>query len=116
MPSVGNEKTECYAVKTEEVWYEPIRRYLLTDNCNEKDEQLIRAKSARFMLMGTYLYRRGYLRPLLKCVTNGKSCIKEYVGFTQEQEVRLLKYSGRDTTGQSCKLTVPNTPKSERCQ
>jgi len=63
-------EADCCPVTSEEPWYKSIHSYLLTGSCKEGDKQMIKAKSARFTMVGTYLYRRGYSRSLLKCITN----------------------------------------------
>jgi len=69
MPSVVENEADCGVVEAEECWYEPIRNYLLTGECSDKDSRTIEAKSSRYTMIGKDLYRRGYSRPLLKCVT-----------------------------------------------
>ena len=68
-PSVSREESVCCITQSKETWFEPIRRYITTGQCGEEDERLMRMKSSRFTMVGFELYRRGYTRPLLKCVT-----------------------------------------------
>jgi len=68
-PSVDKEKTVSCVEETKGAWFEPIRQYLLTGQCESKDEPQIRRKSSRFTLISSELYKRGYTHPLLKCVT-----------------------------------------------
>jgi len=46
-----------------------IQRFLESGECEEKEEKMMREKSARFVFIGRYLYRRGYAWPLLKCIS-----------------------------------------------
>lgn len=69
-PSVGREESVCCITQNSEEWFEPIKRYITTGQCREEDELLMRMRCSRFMMVGSELYRRGYARPLLKCVTH----------------------------------------------
>jgi len=68
-PSVEVPLATTLATEVETPWFEPIRRYLQNDNCQDEDEQKMKAQSARYVLIGGELYRRGYSQPLLKCLT-----------------------------------------------
>jgi len=60
-------------VEIEKVWFESIRRFLESGDYLREDEQLMRVKSARYVLIGKVLYRLGYSRPLLRCVTHNQA-------------------------------------------
>ena len=68
-PSIDEKELVCCISKTEAAWFEPIRQFLLTGQCAESEERKMWAKSSRFTMVGSDLYRRGYTRPLLKCIT-----------------------------------------------
>lgn len=70
VPSVDEKEHVCCTSKIEAAWFEPIRKFLLTGLCAEKEERMMRVKRSRFTMVGSELYRRGYTRPLLKCITN----------------------------------------------
>jgi len=92
-PSVSMIETECCTVTMEESWYGPIRSYLLTGGCKEGEEQVMKAKSVRFTMIVTDLYRRGYSRPLLKCVTETQA---QYVMKELHEGICELHSGGRN--------------------
>lgn len=122
VPSISMTEADCCPVTSEEPWYKSIHSYLLTGSCKEGDEQMIKAKSARFTMVGTYLYRRGYSRSLLKCITNTQAdtswrrSTNEYAVLFLEREAWWLGCLGPDTIGRPCKQTTLNILKSERFQ
>ena len=60
---------ECLTTDAESTWITPIKQYLLDGTCSPLDEKTMKLQAARFVLIGDDLYRRGYTRPLLKCLT-----------------------------------------------
>ncbi|XP_068475223.1 uncharacterized protein [Phaseolus vulgaris] len=65
-PSVGTE--ECMATDTQPNWMTPIIQYLTDGVCDPHLEKTMKLQAARYVLIGQDLYRRGYSRPLLKCL------------------------------------------------
>jgi len=47
----------------------PIARYLDLGIYESEEEKAMTQRCARYTLISQYLYRRGYSKPLLKCVT-----------------------------------------------
>ena len=47
----------------------PIKQYLTDGICDPHLEKTMKQQAARFVLIDQDLYRRGYTRPLLKCLT-----------------------------------------------
>ncbi|XP_068461695.1 uncharacterized protein [Phaseolus vulgaris] len=66
-PSVGTE--ECMATDTQPNWMTPIKQYLTDGVCDSHLEKIMKLQAARYILIGQDLYRRGYSRPLLKCLS-----------------------------------------------
>jgi len=93
-PSVTEKEENCDAIEVEECWYEPIRNYLLTGECSDRDLCSMEVKSSRYTLVGDDLYRRGYSRPLLKCITQSQA---KYLLEELHQEICGL-HSGVITT------------------
>jgi len=60
---------ECLTTNSESTWITPIKQYLLDGTCSPQGEKTMKQQAARFVLIDDYLYRRGYTRPLLKCLT-----------------------------------------------
>jgi len=60
---------ECLTTDSESTWITPIKEYLLNGTCSPRSEKIMKQQAARFVLIGDDLYRRGYTRPLLKCLT-----------------------------------------------
>jgi len=60
---------ECLMTDSESTWITPIKQYLLDGTCSPRSERTMKQQAARFVLIGDNLYRRGYTRPLLKCLT-----------------------------------------------
>jgi len=46
----------------------PIKQYLTEGVCDPHLENMMKQQAARFILIDEDLYRRGYSRPLLKCL------------------------------------------------
>jgi len=65
-PSVG--EAECLAVIEVDTWMNPIIQYLELGTCKPEVEKTMRQQSARYTMIGQDLYKRGYFRPLLKCI------------------------------------------------
>jgi len=66
-PSVGSE--ECMTTKTEPNWMTPIKCFFIDGTCGEHSEKTMKQQTTRFVLIDEKLYRRGYTRSLLKCLT-----------------------------------------------
>jgi len=60
---------ECLTTDWESTWITPNKQYLLDGTCSSRSERTIKQRAARFVLIGGDLYRHGYTRPLLKCLT-----------------------------------------------
>jgi len=60
---------ECLMIDSESTWITPIKEYLLNGTCSPRSDKTMKQKTARFILIGDDLYRRGYTRPLLQCLT-----------------------------------------------
>ena len=65
-PSVGAD--ECMTADSQPNWMTPIKRYLTEGVCDPHLEKTMKQHVARFILIDQNLYRRGYSRPLLKCL------------------------------------------------
>jgi len=66
-PSVSTE--ECMTTDTQPNWMTPIKQYLTNGICDPHLEKTMKQQATRFILIDQDLYRRGYTRPLLKCLT-----------------------------------------------
>ena len=66
-PNVGSE--ECMATNTLSNWMTPIKQFLIDGTCETRSEKMMKQQVAQFLLIDQDLYRRGYTRPLLKCLT-----------------------------------------------
>jgi len=66
-PSVGTE--ECMATDTQPNWMTLIKQYLTEGVCDLHLEKTMKLQAARYILIDQDLYRRGYSRPLLKCLS-----------------------------------------------
>ena len=66
-PSVGTE--ECMTTDTQPNWMTPIKQYLIEGVCDPHLEKTMKQQAARYILIDQDLYRRGYSRPLLKCLS-----------------------------------------------
>ena len=93
-PSIRREEPVCCMTQSTEAWFEPIRQYITTGQCGEEDERLMRMKCSRFTIVGSELYRRGYARPLLKCVTNEQA---QYILKELHQGMCGLHIGSRNT-------------------
>ena len=60
---------ECMATDTQPNWMTPIKQYLMDGVCDLHFEKTMKQHATRFVLIDQDLYRRGYTRPLLKCLT-----------------------------------------------
>jgi len=65
-PSVSTE--ECMTIDTQPNWMTLIKQYLTNGICDPHLEKMMKQQAARFVLIDQDLYRRGYTRPLLKCL------------------------------------------------
>ena len=66
-PSVGLE--ECMTTDTNPNRMTPIKQYLTNGICEAHFEKTMKQQTALFLLIDQDLYRRGYTRPLPKCLT-----------------------------------------------
>jgi len=66
-PSGGAE--ECMATDTQPNWMTPIKQYLTEGVCDPHLEKTMKQQVARYVFIDQDLYRRGYSRPLLKCLS-----------------------------------------------
>jgi len=66
-PSISSD--ECMTADVQPNWMTPIKQILIDENNGAHSEKLMRQQAARFLLIDQDLYRRGYTRPLLKCIT-----------------------------------------------
>jgi len=66
-PSVGAK--ECMATDTQPNWMTPIKQYSTEGICDPHLEKTMKQQVARYILIDQDLYRRGYSRPLLKCLS-----------------------------------------------
>jgi len=76
-PSVA--EVECLAITEIETWMTPIVRYLEHDTCKLEEEKAMKQQCSRYTMINQDLYRRGYSRSLLKCITEkqAKYVLKE---------------------------------------
>ena len=72
-PSVA--KVECLIVTETKTWMIAIIRYLEHGTC-PKEKKAMKRQCSRYTMINQDLYRRGYSRPLLKCITEEQA---EYV-------------------------------------
>jgi len=63
IPSVTKNEETCGVVEVEECWYEPIRNYLLTGECSDKDLRSMEVKSFGIRWRGT-IYIEGGIQDL----------------------------------------------------
>jgi len=54
---------------TQPNWMTPIKQYLTDRICDPHLEKTMKQQAAWFVLIDQNIYRRGYTRPLLKCLT-----------------------------------------------
>lgn len=66
---------EVMEIKSNQAWIELVKRYLLKGEFPEDKEEakVIVRNFAQYVLMVEELYRRGFLKPLLKCVVEPKN-------------------------------------------
>ena len=55
-------------IDTQPNWMTLIKQYLTNGICDPHLEKMMKQQAARFVLIDQDLYRRGYTRPLLKCL------------------------------------------------
>jgi ribonuclease HI len=68
-PSTNNESVH-HIVKGEEGWMEPLLRYLTGSFTpkNSEEEQTVRKRASKFVIISGKLYKRGRTNPLLRCL------------------------------------------------
>ena len=57
------------AITGDDTWTNPIIKYLELGIFELEEEKTMRQQCSRYTKIGRELYRRGYSRPLLKCIT-----------------------------------------------
>ena len=72
-PSIPSGEEVMNVEEDEDCWMTPIVKFLKEDTCEEAEEIAMRRKCARYILIREELYRRGYSRPLLKCVIKSQA-------------------------------------------
>lgn len=87
-PNVG--EVECLAIIEVDTWMTPIIHVAYT--CKPEDENAMRQQCARYTVIGRDLYRRGYSRSLLKCITMEQA---EYVLQEIQEGARGNHLGGR---------------------
>ncbi|XP_068504234.1 uncharacterized protein [Phaseolus vulgaris] len=79
-PSVTEAEVECLAIEEVEAeadnWMTPVIPYLTAGTCKADQEKAMKQQCARYTMINEDLYQRGYLTPLLKCITNKRA---EYI-------------------------------------
>ena len=70
IPSVDRTSAETLTIEVRKEWFDPIKRFVQNGDYGEDDEHTLRMKNTRYVLIGKDLYRRGYSKPLLRCVTS----------------------------------------------
>ena len=60
---------------SEESWMDPIVNYLRNSKVLDDKSQArnLRIKASKYTVLGGVLYKKSFSRPLLRCVTKGKS-------------------------------------------
>jgi len=71
--SVDYTSAEALTIGVRKEWFDLIKHFVQNGDCREEDEHTLRMKSARYVLISEDLYRRGYSKPLLRCVTREQS-------------------------------------------
>jgi len=60
---------ESMTIDVQPNWMTPIKHFLIDGNCGVHSGKVMRQQATQFLLIDQDLYRRGYTRPLLKCIT-----------------------------------------------
>jgi len=66
-------QTECFEVTTKESWMSPFITYLKKGKVPANQERGWVRKATRYTLIAGELYRRGFSKPLLRCITSDKA-------------------------------------------
>jgi len=75
IPSI-EQNNQCLSVTTADTWMDPFVRYLTEGTTPANEDKGWARKAARYTLVEGELFRRGFSRPLLKCITRQQA---EYV-------------------------------------
>jgi len=75
IPSI-EQNNQCLNITTAGTWMEPFVKYLQEGTTPTNEDKGWARKAARYTLIGGELSRRGFSRPLLKCITREQA---EYV-------------------------------------
>lgn len=70
-----NVTRQILTIQSDNTWMIPIVKYL-KGNClpnNQLEAQRVKAMAAQYLIEGNLLYKKGYERPLLRCLILGKS-------------------------------------------
>ena len=102
------QRPKMMELKQEPLWMDPIIAYLKNGELpkNKTEVKILSLKAAHYVIYDDKLYRRGYLMPLLKCVTLYevdyimRRSTKAYVEIILGGNHWHSKHSKKGTTGQ----------------
>jgi len=91
-PSI-DQQNQCLNITTTNTWMEPFIKYLEAGVTPSNEEKGWVRKAARYTLIGGELFRRGFSKPLLKCISREKA---DYI--IQEIHQGICGYHSRPKT------------------
>ena len=115
--SLIDDGRQIQEIDVEEDWTAPLKEYLQSSSLPDEKDAARRLKvwASQFVLIKDALYKRGFSRPYLRCLSHGKveyvmregNFTRGFAGITLEHGLWCTNLSEPDTTGPLC-LGMPN--------